>query len=552
MKKKIFRSIFLVAFVVLAACLLLITGALYSYFASEQSDQLYLQAELAARAVEVEGAEYFDGLDSSRLRLTWIAADGSVIYDTDAEAGEMENHAEREEFREALATGHGESSRYSSTLSEETIYQALRLADGTVLRASSSHRTVFAIVLGMFLPLLAIMLAAVLLASYLASRLARRIVGPLNAIDLEDPLGNDVYDELSPLLTRVAQQKSQISAQLEELDRRREEFSAVTDNMSEGLILLDREGVILSINPSAARIFSAGSASIGRDILTLDRSPELRALMESTAAGKHGEAVVERDGAEYQITASPVLTDGASRGTVLLAFDVTEKLQAERLRREFTANVSHELKTPLHSIMGAAELLQDGLVKKEDQQRFLGRIRSEAGRLVALVDDVIDLSRMDEGESFPRQQTDLLQLARDVAGDLAPAAEKRGIAVNVSGAGGTVNGVRQLLWEIVWNLCDNAVKYGRDGGRVEVNVSPTAGGVALSVADDGIGIPAEHRARVFERFYRVDKSHSRATGGTGLGLSIVKHAAQYHNADISLESEEGRGTKITVTFPREN
>ena len=552
MKKKIFRSIFLVAFVVLAACLLLITGALYSYFASEQSDQLYLQAELAARAVEVEGAEYFDGLDSSRLRLTWIAADGSVIYDTDAEAGEMENHADREEFREALATGHGESSRYSSTLSEETIYQALRLADGTVLRASSSHRTVFAIVLGMFLPLLAIMLAAVLLASYLASRLARRIVGPLNAIDLEDPLGNDVYDELSPLLTRVAQQKSQISAQLEELDRRREEFSAVTDNMSEGLILLDREGVILSINPSAARIFSAGSASIGRDILTLDRSPELRALMESAAAGKHGEAVVERDGAEYQITASPVLTDGASRGTVLLAFDVTEKLQAERLRREFTANVSHELKTPLHSIMGAAELLQDGLVKKEDQQRFLGRIRSEAGRLVALVDDVIDLSRMDEGESFPRQQTDLLQLARDVAGDLAPAAEKRGIAVNVSGAGGTVNGVRQLLWEIVWNLCDNAVKYGRDGGRVEVNVSPTAGGVALSVADDGIGIPAEHRARVFERFYRVDKSHSRATGGTGLGLSIVKHAAQYHNADISLESEEGRGTKITVTFPREN
>ena len=551
MKKKIFRSIFLVAFVVLAACLLLITGALYSYFASEQSDQLYLQAELAARAVEGEGAEYFDGLDSSRLRLTWIAADGSVIYDTDAEAGEMENHADREEFREALATGHGESSRYSSTLSEETIYQALRLADGTVLRASSSHRTVFAIVLGMFLPLLAIMLAAVLLASYLASRLARRIVGPLNAIDLEDPLGNDVYDELSPLLTRVAQQKSQISAQLEELDRRREEFSAVTDNMSEGLILLDREGVILSINPSAARIFSAGSASIGRDILTLDRSPELRALMERAAAGKHGEAVVERDGAEYQITASPVLTDGVSRGTVLLAFDVTEKLQAERLRREFTANVSHELKTPLHSIMGAAELLQDGLVKKEDQQRFLGRIRSEAGRLVALVDDVIDLSRMDEGESFPRQQTDLLQLARDVAGDLAPAAEKRGIAVNVSGAGGTVNGVRQLLWEIVWNLCDNAVKYGRDGGRVEVNVSPTAEGVVLSVADDGIGIPAEHRARVFERFYRVDKSHSRATGGTGLGLSIVKHAAQYHNADISLESEEGRGTKITVTFPRE-
>lgn len=553
MTKKIFRSIFLVAFIVLAACLVLITGALYSYFASEQSDQLAMQARLAAQAVEDEGLDYFDGLATGDLRLTWIAADGSVLYDTDADADLMENHSTREEFTEALSTGHGESSRYSSTLSEETLYQAVLLSDGTVLRASASHRTVFALVFGMLLPLILIMAAAVLLASYLASRLSKRIVGPLNAIDLDDPLSNDVYDELSPLLTRVEQQKEQIASQIEELNRRREEFSAVTDNMSEGLILLDHEGMILSINPSAARIFSAGSDCIGNDILTLDRSPELRALMESADAGRHGETVIERDGAEYQLSASPVLTDGVSRGTVLLAFDVTEKLRAERLRREFTANVSHELKTPLHSIMGAAELLQDGLVKKEDQQRFLGRIRSEAERLVALVDDVIDLSRMDEGESFPRENTDMLQLARDVAGDLAPAAEKRSISINVTGEGGTVRGVRRLLWEIVWNLCDNAVKYGREGGHVDVSVARAGnGGVALCVADDGIGIPAEHRLRVFERFYRVDKSHSRATGGTGLGLSIVKHAAQYHNADIALESEEGRGTKITVTFPAED
>ena len=294
MTKKIFRSIFLVAFIVLAACLVLITGALYSYFASEQSDQLAMQARLAAQAVEDEGLDYFDGLATGDLRLTWIAADGSVLYDTDADADLMENHSTREEFTEALSTGHGESSRYSSTLSEETLYQAVLLSDGTVLRASASHRTVFALVFGMLLPLILIMAAAVLLASYLASRLSKRIVGPLNAIDLDDPLSNDVYDELSPLLTRVEQQKEQIASQIEELNRRREEFSAVTDNMSEGLILLDHEGMILSINPSAARIFSAGSDCIGNDILTLDRSPELRALMESADAGRHGETEAPR------------------------------------------------------------------------------------------------------------------------------------------------------------------------------------------------------------------------------------------------------------------
>ena len=550
MTKKIFRAIFMVAFLVLLACLALITGVLYDNFTRQQSDQLSAQAELAAQGVEDEGLAYFDGLDSGDTRITWIAADGSVLYDTDADSGAMENHSTREEFIEAVETGRGESSRYSSTLSTETIYRAVLLDDGTVLRTAADHDTVLALLLGMFFPLLAIVAAAVALAAWLASRLARRIVGPQNANDHDSPLENEAYDELSPLLTRVESQKEQIKSQLEELSRRREEFSAVTDNMSEGLILLDREGMILSINPSAARIFGAGSASIGRDILTLDRSPELRSLMESASAGRHGEVVIERGGAESQLSASPVLTDGVSRGTVLLAFDVTEKLKAERIRREFTANVSHELKTPLHSIMGAAELLQDGLVKSEDQQRFLGRIRSEAERLVALVDDVIDLSRMDEGDNFPREETDLLQLARDVAGDLGPAAEKRGIAISVGGSGGSVFGVRRLLWEIVWNLCDNAVKYGRDGGHVSVAVEGTAsGGVSLSVADDGIGIPAEHRARVFERFYRVDKSHSRATGGTGLGLSIVKHAAQYHGAQIELESEEGRGTRIAVLFP---
>ena len=550
MTKRIFRNVFLACLIVFLAGLTLVVGALYNYFSARQAEQLRMEARLAAQGVELSGLDYFDGLDDGELRLTWIDSDGTVICDTDADAGEMENHAEREEFREAIQYGTGEGSRTSSTLSERTVYYAVRLSDGTVLRMSESHYTIPALLLGIIQPLILILLLALALSAWLASRLARRIVGPLNAIDLDKPLENDIYDELSPLLTRLEHQQRQISAQLDELTRRKEEFAAITDNMSEGLILIDSTGMVMSVNPSAREIFGIDTSSEGRDVLTIDRSPELRGLLERSSAGERAETYMSRGEREYMLTASPVEAEGGKRGTVLLAVDVTEKIRAERLRREFTANVSHELKTPLHSIMGSAELLQSGLVKPEDRDSFLSRIRSEAARLVDLVQDVINLSRLDEGEEFPREDTDMYALAKEVAASISDEAKSRSVTVSVSGGTGVVHGVRRLLWEIVWNLAENAVKYSKpSGGHADINVSALPDGhVRLTVSDDGTGIPREAQERVFERFYRVDKSHSRETGGTGLGLSIVKHAAQYHGADISLTSEPGRGTTISVTF----
>lgn len=546
MTKRIFRSVILTALAVFVACLALVVGALYSYFSARQESQLTTEARLAAAGVEAQGLDYLESLGRrDGLRLTWIAADGSVLYDSNADAAGMENHAEREEVKEALETGSGEGSRVSATLSEKTVYVALRLSDGTVLRAAASHYTVPTLLFGILQPLLVIIILAIALSAFLASRLSKRIVGPLNAIDLDHPLENETYDELSPLLTRVERQQRQIRSQLDELNRRRREFEAVTGSMSEGLILLDAESRVLSINPAARRIFSAGEDCVGQDILTVDRSPELRALLERARGGERAEAGIERMGLEYQLTVSPVTGGGA----VLLIFDVTERRRAERIRREFTANVSHELKTPLHSIMGAAELLEAGLVKPGDEAGFYGRIRSESARLLALIEDVIDLSRMDEGESFPTEETDLHELAQEVAAQLAPEAEKRGIALRVEGGEAKLMGVRRLLWEIVWNLADNAVKYGRDGGCAVITTETREDTLRLRVRDDGPGIPPEHQPRVFERFYRVDKSHSKATGGTGLGLSIVKHAAQYHKGRISLWSDKD-GTEITIDFPK--
>ncbi len=550
MTKRIFRSVFLASLIVFLAGLALVVGALYNYFSSQQSEQLRIEAQLAARGVEESGMAFFGGLDGSSVRLTWIDSDGRVIYDTDAEADKMENHAEREEFIEAERYGFGDGERTSSTLSEKTVYYAVRLSDGSVLRTAESYYTLPMLIFNIIQPLALILVLALILSGWLASRLSKRIVGPLNAIDLDKPLENEAYDELSPLLTRVEHQQRQISEQLDELSRRREEFAAITDSMSEGLILIDSAGVIMSVNPSAREIFGVDKTSEGRDVLTVDRSPEVRELLDKCAAGRRAEGYISRGEREYLLTASPVVTQGERRGTVLLAVDVTEKLRSERLRREFTANVSHELKTPLHSIMGAAELLQDGLVKPEDRGRFLNRIRSEAARLVQLVQDVIDLSRLDEGEEFPREDTDMLALAKEISASLAAEAERRGVTVSVTGQSCSVYGVRRLLWEIVWNLAENAVKYSRpEGGRADIDVRRLSDGrVRVTVSDDGLGIPKDQQERVFERFYRVDKSHSRETGGTGLGLSIVKHAAQYHNAEISLESEPGRGTVISVTF----
>jgi two-component system phosphate regulon sensor histidine kinase PhoR len=549
MTKKIFQSILLVAGCVLLASLLIIVGFLYDYFGGVEKNQLRDELSLAAAAVEDGGTDYLSQLTADRYRLTWIAADGSVLYDTKTNAESLENHASRAEVSQALATGTGESTRYSSTLMEKTMYYAQRLDDGTVLRISISRATVGMIAVGMIQPLLIVLIVALILSGLLARRLSRRIVDPLNSLDLEHPLDNDAYEELSPLLKRIHRQHVEIQTQLRELREKTDEFTQITGSMREGLVLLDEHGSILSINAAAQALFGADAQCVGRDFLTIERSHEISAAIQAAAADGHSEVRAERAGRVYQFDISRITSDGKFLGTVILAFDITEQEFAERNRREFTANVSHELKTPLQGIIGSAELIENGMVKPEDLPRFVGHIHAEAARLVTLIDDIIRLSQLDEGDAMPTEPVDLLAVSQEAAENLQDAAAARGVTVGVTGQPAVIPGVRRLIYEIVYNLCDNAIKYNRDGGRVDVTVAADAGGSSITVADTGIGIAPEHQARVFERFYRVDKSHSKASGGTGLGLSIVKHAVQYHHGRIELESTPGTGTTIRVVFP---
>lgn len=549
MTKKIFQSILLVAGCVLLASLLIIMGFLYDYFGGVEENQLRDELSLAAAAVEDGGTDYLSQLTADRYRLTWIAADGSVLYDTKTDAESLENHASRAEVSQALATGTGESTRYSSTLMEKTMYYAQRLDDGTVLRISISRATVGMIAVGMIQPLLIVLIVALILSGLLARRLSRRIVDPLNSLDLEHPLDNDAYEELSPLLKRIHRQHVEIQTQLRELREKTDEFTQITGSMREGLVLLDEHGSILSINAAAQALFGADAQCVGRDFLTIERSHEISAAIQAAAADGHSEVRAERAGHVYQFDISRITSDGKFLGTVILAFDITEQEFAERNRREFTANVSHELKTPLQGIIGSAELIENGMVKPEDLPRFVGHIHAEAARLVTLIDDIIRLSQLDEGDAMPTEPVDLLAVSQEAAENLHDAAAARNVTVSVTGQPAVLPGVRRLIYEIVYNLCDNAIKYNRDGGRVDVTVAADAGGSSITVADTGIGIAPEHQARVFERFYRVDKSHSKASGGTGLGLSIVKHAVQYHHGRIELESTPGTGTTIRVVFP---
>ena len=549
MTKKIFQSILLVAGCVLLASLLIIMGFLYDYFGGVEENQLRDELSLAAAAVEDGGTDYLSQLTADRYRLTWIAADGSVLYDTKTDAESLENHASRAEVSQALATGTGESTRYSSTLMEKTMYYAQRLDDGTVLRISISRATVGMIAVGMVQPLLIVLIVALILSGMLARRLSRRIVDPLNSLDLEHPLDNDAYEELSPLLKRIHHQHVEIQTQLRELREKTDEFTQITGSMRESLVLLDEHGSILSINAAAQALFGADAQCVGRDFLTIERSHEISAAIQAAAADGHSEVRAERAGRVYQFDISRITSDGKFLGTVILAFDITEQEFAERNRREFTANVSHELKTPLQGIIGSAELIENGMVKPEDLPRFVGHIHAEAARLVTLIDDIIRLSQLDEGDAMPTEPVDLLTVSQEAAENLHDAAAARNVTVCVTGQPAVLPGVRRLIYEIVYNLCDNAIKYNRDGGRVDVTVAADAGGSSITVADTGIGIAPEHQARVFERFYRVDKSHSKASGGTGLGLSIVKHAVQYHHGRIELESTPGTGTTIRVVFP---
>lgn len=560
MTKKIFKSILSVALVILLSSLVMIIGVLYDYFRGVQKNQLRTELAFAAEGVEVSGAAYLEGLNDDSCRITLVGEDGTVLYDSVESADKMGNHADREEIKEAREYGTGEASRYSSTLTEQTIYISKLLSDGSVLRVSVSHATVPALVFGMLQPLIVVLLLAFILSSVLAHRLSEKIVEPLSAIDLDKPLENNTYDELAPVLSHIEKQHRQIARQMYDLDRSRSEFEAVTHNMKEGLVLTSEKGEIISINPSAASFFlgvKPDSAEfyehekgcIGKDFLTLDRSRETHELIERAQANGEAESRVSRWGREYQLNASRVLSDGKFTGIVLLIFDVTDKVFAERNRREFTANVSHELKTPLQSIMGSAELIENGLVKPEDMKEFSDRIYKEAARLLTLIEDIIRLSQLDENVELAWENLDIAKMASDTAALLRDTAEKKNVKINLECEPTEIYGVRQLYSEIIYNLCENAIKYNKDGGSVTVSVHPKNGGIELTVSDTGIGIPPEHRSRVFERFYRVDKSHSKATGGTGLGLSIVKHAVQYLGGQIDLTSRVGEGTKITVFFP---
>ena len=551
MTKRIFRTVFVVAISIFIASAVLFMTVLYDYFSGIQQNQLRMQIDLASQGVEDEGLDYLKNLNIKDYRVTWIGTDGKVLYDSISEADEMENHFEREEVKEALSEGYGASSRYSSTLTQRYLYGAKRLPDGTVIRLSVTQNSLLILTLGMLQPIMIIFVIAIILSAFLASRLSKKIVKPLNELNLDKPLDNNGYDELSPLLRRIDTQQKEISRQSEELKQRQNELEVMTSAMSEGIILLNNRGTVLSINKAAAKLFGTDCFCIGEDIVSINRSLELAQLLNKAKNGEHSERVVELGSGRYQMMASPVISNNIVSGIVLLILDVTEKEKAEQLRREFTANVSHELKTPLHTISGSAELLVNGMVKSEDIPIFLKRIYSEAQRMIQLVEDIIRLSHLDEGaEDMKWDMVDLYAVAEETINSLADEAESNGIKFELYGETVLINGIRQLLQEIIYNLCDNAIKYNCRGGSVSVGVKNENEFAVLTITDTGIGIPAEHQERIFERFYRVDKSHSKEIGGTGLGLSIVKHAAKLHNAEIELHSIVNKGTEITIKFPK--
>ena len=548
MTKKIFHSIFIVALVVLFASIGIATSFLYDYYNDSQVKRLKAELSLVADTVNEVGVEYFENFDSTVFRFTVVDTDGTVLYDTQVNASEMENHADREEIAEAFKTGTGSSARNSSTLTEKTFYEAVRLENGDVLRISVSQLTLGALILGMLPAIVAIILIAGVVAGILSHTMAKKVTEPLMQLDLENPSDNSTYEELTPILTKVHKQHKQIKSQMETLRRKSDEFEQIVSSMNEGLVLLDEHGMVLSMNTAAKKIFAVKKDVKGSDFLLVDRTSKMSKAIWNALDGNHSEYTEERSGSEYQFTVNPIESDGKVLGAVILVFDISDRAFAERNRQEFTANVTHELKTPLQSIIGSAELLENGLVKPEDTARFVGNIRKEATRLVSLINDIIRLSQLDENNEPATETVELTEVAKEVVEVLTVSAAKRNVTLSIEGEPQTIFGVRRYIYEIIYNLCDNAIRYNVDGGKVEIKIGKDNGRAVVSVKDTGIGIAPEHQSRIFERFYRVDKSHSKETGGTGLGLSIVKHAVQYHGGKVMLDSEVGKGTTITVVF----
>ncbi len=553
MTKRIFRTIIAVALVVLLASLVLIAGALYSYFNTIQFHRLQEETALIAQNLTREGSDYFQNSPpSTTCRVTWIASDGSVLYDSLSDNAAMENHLSREEVIQALQTGYGESARYSDTLLERYLYVAQRLPDGTVLRLSSAQSSVLNLMLGISRFICVVLALAIVLSMFLANHLSRAIVKPINELNLDDPLSNRDYEEIQPLLRRLDAQQNRLRIQDMELGQKRREFEAVTRALSEGLVLLGSTGTILSINPAAARLLSVTPNCLGADFSVANQNPDVATLVEQALTGTKAEATVILEDGAYLAAASPVKSQGAVSGVVLLLFDVTQKRQAEQLRREFTANVSHELKTPLHVISGYAELMKSGMVPQQDMAVFSDKIYNQAQQLIRLVEDILRLSRLDEGAADMQwTAVDLYEAAQSAMASVASSAELNRVRLHLEGDRAVVSAIPQLVSAVLFNLTDNAVKYNKPGGSVTIRVKDLGSQALLMVSDTGIGIPKEHQERVFERFYRVDKSHSREIGGTGLGLSIVKHGVMILGGQLRLTSAPGKGTTVEVRFPKE-
>lgn len=551
MTKKIFKSIMFVCALVLAVGLVAVMGILYSNFDGQMRKELSKEAAYLTYGVEQQGVDYLKNIKDKSARITYIDQDGIVLFDNEADVSEMKNHSDRTEFQKAEKYGAGESSRYSDTLSEKTIYYALRLKDGTVLRVSGTQDSVLALVENLIFPLCGLLCLMLILSGIMASAISKRIVKPINELDLESPEENLIYEELSPLLSKIHRQNREIQNQLELAKQQQEEFALITENMQEGLIVIDKYTMILSANSSAWNLFHMDRVCQGESVYCLDREEEFRHAIEQVLSGEHTELVLKLNGSDIQLIANPVIRDKKTEGAVVLLVNVTEKLERESLRREFSANVSHELKTPLTSISGFAEIMQGGLVKNEDIPKFAGRIYKESQRLLQLVEDVIQISQLDEEKtSYVWEPVDVYQVCKNAFESLKEKAKRLNVHLYICGERMKMEAVRTLLEEAIYNVCDNAIKYNRNDGSVSVFLTQTAQEIQIVVKDTGVGIPKEDQDRVFERFYRVDKSHSKEIGGTGLGLSIVKHAVGALKGSVMLRSEEGNGTEITLRFPK--
>ena len=548
MIKKIFRSTFFATLGVLLVTLFMVVGLLYGYFTQVQKEQLQTETALAAQGVSLEGQDYFNELKMSNVRITWVDNQGKVLYDNESDARTMDNHANREEIKEALKDGHGESVRYSKTLTTQSLYSAQRLDNGTVIRLSVTRHSILVLLFRMFQPLALILVLAFFLSLWLSRSIAKSVVGPLNRLDLDHPLENDAYEEISPLLRRIARHQKEVTEREVVIEQRQSEFDTIISKIKEGMILLDNNCRIISINQAAQDILQTDQTCLGKDMLQIIRNLSLNNWLEKGLQGRKQEGILQLDDSHYKVMVRPIQSEDKVTGLALLFFDVTEQLQAEQLRREFTANVSHELKTPLHLISGYSEMLASDVVAQKDVPQFAEKIHSESQRMIQLVEDIIKLSHLDESEELAMEPVNLYQISEEVLESLSAKANERHINLHLLGEPAYITGNHALIHSLIYNLCDNAIIYNRDKGDVTVGITSNEDKIVLTVQDTGVGIAKDEQERIFERFYRVDKSRSKKLGGTGLGLSIVKHAVNQHHADIKVESQLGLGTKMTVTF----